>query len=499
MTPATVAPPPVERPAREALSGLEPWQLAELPEPPNPKGLGWFGALGPGVIILGAAIGSGEFLLGPATFLRYGMTLLCFAMIAIFFQTVFNMEAVRYTLATGEPAYTGFMRTSPHPTFWAWFYAALCFLQLGWPAWAATAAGAVFFLGAGELPTAADANTVYLIGVVAFLVCVVVLAIGRRIEHTLELLNWVLVATVLAALLVMAVVFVAPETWVRGLAGFAAFDTRTRTFHLFPSGADWFLIGAFVAYSGSGGIANITVSNWARDKGYGMGRLAGYIPCAVGGKKIHLAHCGFTFDPDADSLRRWRGWWRIVAMDQWGVFFWGAMVGMLLPALLYVTFLPEGTEIRGLGIAAALATAIETRVGAAAGLAVAFMAAWILVKTQLDNLEAMVRALTDILWTGSSRVRAWRGGDVRLVYYSALLAAVVWGMVALRLVQPVFLLQLGANIAAIVMMIASLHILYVNTKLLPVALRPPLWRRAALVAMSLFYGAFVTLWLGTLL
>jgi hypothetical protein len=213
---------------------------------------------------------------------------------------------------------------------------------------------------------------------------------------------------------------------------------------------------------------------------------------------VHLAHSGFSFRPDADAMRRWRGWWRIVAVDQWGVFFWGAVIGMLLPALLYITFLPSGTDIRGLGIAAALATAVEQRAGVGAGFAIAVMAAWILVKTQLDNLEAMVRALTDILWTGSPRVRAWRGGDVRYVYYAALASAVVWGMIALRLVQPVFLLQLGANIAAIVMVIASLHILYVNTTLLPAPLRPPLWRRATLVGMALFYGTFVVLWLGTL-
>jgi hypothetical protein len=41
--------------------------------------------------------------------------------------------------------------------------------------------------------------------------------------------------------------------------------------------------------------------------------------------------------------------------------------------------------------------------------------------------------------------------------------------------------------------IASLHLLYVNTRLLPVHVRPPMWRRAALVAMALFYGCFVTL------
>ena len=42
---------------------------------------------------------------------------------------------------------------------------------------------------------------------------------------------------------------------------------------------------------------------------------------------------------------------------------------------------------------------------------------------------------------------------------------------------------------------SSLHLLYINTRLLPPEIRPPLWRRAALVAMSLFYGAFVALWL----
>jgi hypothetical protein len=41
--------------------------------------------------------------------------------------------------------------------------------------------------------------------------------------------------------------------------------------------------------------------------------------------------------------------------------------------------------------------------------------------------------------------------------------------------------------------VASLHLLYVNTRFLPVALRPPMWRRFLLVAMSLFYGFFAVL------
>ena len=87
-----------------------------------------------------------------------------------------------------------------------------------------------------------------------------------------------------------------------------------------------------MGYSGAGGCANIVLSNWARDKGYGMGRRAGYIPAAVGGRKVRLAHSGFMFTPDAEAMRRWRGWWRIVRADQWGVFFAGALLGMILPS-----------------------------------------------------------------------------------------------------------------------------------------------------------------------
>ena len=70
---------------------------------------------------------------------------------------------------------------------------------------------------------------------------------------------------------------------------------------------------------------------------------------------------------------------------------------------------------------------------------------------------------------------------------------VVWGIIALKLAQPMMLLQIGANIAGVIFVIASLHLLYLNTRVLPEALRPPLWRRVALVGMALFYAFFVTL------
>ena len=482
----------------EARSGLKPFEKAELPAPPKPKGLSWIGVVGPGVIVLGASIGSGEFLLGPAAFVQYGLVLLWVTLVAAFLQTVLNTELMRWTIATGEPVVTGFMRTKPAAQFWAWFYAILYFLQVGWPGWAGAAAGAIFFLIFRDLAGPGQELTHYLIGVGTFALCVGILLFGKRIERTLELLNWILIAAIIGGFLILAAIFVAPETWMAAGAGLVGYDPSAGAFRFIPEGVDWFLIGAFAAYSGAGGVINLTLSNWARDKGYGMGERAGYIPAAVGGERTRLAPTGYTFDTDANAMTRWRGWWRIVRADQWGVYFVGAMLGMVLPAVLYVTFIEGGTDIRGLSVAAALANAMASQAGAIFGGVIAMMAVWVLFKTQLDILEGMTRAITDILWTGSRTVRRWRGGDVRFVYYTVLGVLAVWGVIALALAAPIFLLQLGANMAGVVFVISPLHLLYINTKFLPEAVRPPMWRRVALVAMSLFYGAFVTLWLGSL-
>ncbi|GIW52032.1 MAG: iron transporter [Gemmatimonadales bacterium] len=485
--------------APETRSGLDPWKSAELPVPPAPRGLAWIGTVGPGVIVLGASIGSGEFLLGPAAFVKYGLALLWVTTVAAFLQTVFNTELMRYTMATGEPIFTGFMRTRPNSTFWAWSYALLYFLQVGWPGWAGAAAGAIYFLASGELAGAEDSSAVYAIGVATFLACVGILLLGRRIERTLEILNWILVAAILGGFFLLALLLVAPGTWLAALAGLAGFDLESQSFVFLPEGADFFLIGAFAAYSGAGGVINLTLSNWARDKGYGMAQHAGYIPAAVGGRRVTLAHTGFRLAMTPQALERWRGWWRIVRADQWGVYFTGALLGMALPALLYVSFLPAGTDIRGLGIAAALAQAVGEHSGRLLAVGIAFLGAWILFKTQLDILDGTTRVVTDIIWTGSRRVRAREGIDVRAVYYGVLAAVVVWGVIAMRLTQPIVLLQLGANMAGIVFVIASLHLLYVNTRLLPEEIRPPLWRRIALVGTAFFYGSFVTLWLTSLI
>ena len=68
-----------------------------------------FRTIGPGAILLGTAIGGGEWLMGPIAVTKYGLSILSIAVIAIFLQAQLNLELVRYTIYTGEPVITGFI------------------------------------------------------------------------------------------------------------------------------------------------------------------------------------------------------------------------------------------------------------------------------------------------------------------------------------------------------------------------------------------------------
>ena len=84
---------------------LGPVPIKDLPEPlPLRK------VLGPGVILLATALGSGEYVLWPFITAHIGLTILWAAIVAIAIQFFINMEVERYTLATGETAITGFTR-----------------------------------------------------------------------------------------------------------------------------------------------------------------------------------------------------------------------------------------------------------------------------------------------------------------------------------------------------------------------------------------------------
>src|SRR5687768_521883 len=173
---------------------LPPWDVRELPPPPIFTARNALRTVGPGVIGLGIAIGSGEWLIGPAVILKHGAALLWITSAAVVLQVVLNQEMGRYTLYTGEPIVTGFMRTWPGPGFWGTTYALFGLAQYGWPGWALASATATTALLLGRMPGSADAPTVIAIGYGTFALCFLLTLSGRKVERTLEYAMWTMVA-----------------------------------------------------------------------------------------------------------------------------------------------------------------------------------------------------------------------------------------------------------------------------------------------------------------
>ncbi len=467
---------------------LPPWNIADLPQP-RPFGFrNALAVIGPGVIVLSTSIGTGEWLLGPANVVKYGFSVMWIVTLGIFFQLVLNLQFVRYTMYTGEPVVNGFMRTRPGPWFWGFVYIVLALCQVGWPAWAANSAPTIFATFAGHLPTAADAQTIQWIGIGTFLLCIVIVAFGGKVERMLEWVNWFMVVFILIFLVVVNILFVKPGVWWEAIIGHFAFTADGR-FMPIPPGADWILLGAFAGFAGNGGIGNVWTSNYIRDKGFAMGSVVGYIPSAFGGKVVKVSPVGSVFPTTTENMSRWRVWMKYLHVDQTVVWAGGCVLGMFLNVTLARALIPPGTNMEGLGAGAiqaqALADAAGTRVLWFMTLLNGF---WILFGSQLTIVDGFVRLSTDILWTGSARVRAWARDDIRRVYYTLLVVFALWGCAAINLTRPFILVKIAANAAGFILVVAGIHILFLR-RMIPREVRGSPWQ-AALIVLSVVFSAF---------
>ena len=460
---------------------LPPWGVADLPAPPAFSGRNLFKVIGPGAIMAATSIGGGEWLVGPAAAVKYSSAIFLIATIGIILQVTFNLEAIRYTVYTGEPIFGGFMRLRPGPKFWAAVYSVLGFFQLGWPALAGSAAATLLGAWLGRMPGAPDAVTQSWVAICLIVVIVLILSFGGTIERMLEYFAWTMLGLVFVFLIIVNIAFVPAAHWWQTFTGFFRLDGLTDPI-------DWALLGALAGTAGSGGMGNLTVTNWVRDKGFGMGALVGAIPSAVGGHAITLSHVGTVFPATAENLGRWREWMRYVHADQlwvWGLF---CFLGMFLNVNLATAIIPHGTDLQGLAAGAYQAEYLS-KIWTGFWFLTLFNGFWILFKTQLGNTDILVRAVTDATWMASDRARRSKWG-IRSIYYGVLVAFSVWGIFALRSASPFVLFKIVANMAGVIMVIAGIQILVVNRRFLPRALRPSLIREAGLVACVGFYAFF---------
>jgi len=477
------------------------WERGTLPAPVP---FGWknvLQALGPGVIMLGGSIGTGEWLLGPKVTVQFGGQLLFIATLAIMFQSFLNVEVIRYALATGEPVFTGFLRTKGGPRLWSAVYLLLD-IGMFFPAFAGALAQLLVagWLGEGNGARMHEAwvpGTVMAVGITVTLITFVLTLFGGKIYNALLAAMTVKVVWVLLFMLFVNLVLVGWDVWARILRGFFfPFDGGGLMVPANLQLKDWAAIAGFAAFAGAGGLANATLSNYAREKGWGMGAHVGSIPSAIGGTQLPLSPLGCVFKPTAEAMRRWKMWWQHIYFDQYAVWAVGCFAGVILPAAmsLKVVQIPPGGSVKDWEIATMQAQGIAStfpQYGQLFWWLTLFTGFLIIWFTQLQALDHLTRRWTDILWTGSAKAREKSGGVQRIYYglafaYMLINIGVLVGNTLMGS-NPIQIVILVAVTGGFATAISALHTFYVNRRFLPPALRPPWWREAGLLGCGVFY------------
>ena len=466
-----------------------PLAVEDLPEPEQVFGVSKIGprelfmyALGPSLIALGISIGSGEWLLGPLAVGEFGFVGVGWViLISAVLQTFYNVEISRYVLATGEAPVVGWGRVPPGYLLWAplsVFVIIFAFIAGGW---AASAGQGLYALVHGEIaPSGAEEPRIWAI---ALLVLVFLLTLfAKRISRSLELVNWVMVGTILVGLLLIDLFIVPFDLWWEGIRGF--FTPAAP-----PAGITATQLGGLAGFTALASGLNWYVMGHYRDKGYGMGYRTGYLG-GLRAEERALRDNGTTFTDDAANAARWKRWYRLLLADQWGVFFIGAMLGMLLPTIL----MAHAVELTGeQPTTATVPTFVASALGAEYGRGMfsitLLIGVLILFSTQLGIFEAMVRVTTDASHANSPRLRRLIEGDPRRFYFPFMFILLVAISIILHLALPVNLVQWSANMSNLGALIFPFLLIYLNSRL-PRTARPKWWHTVLLLVNVVFFGFF---------
>ncbi|MGK5554434.1 Nramp family divalent metal transporter [Actinomadura kijaniata] len=430
--------------------------------------------VGPGIVAVGIGLAAGEIILWPYLTSIGGLGLLWLALVALVMQFVINMEIERYTLATGQTAVAGFSR------WWKGWGVLICLagaFQYAWPGWATGGSTVFTYLVGGGDPVR--------ISVAALVVIGLLLTFSRVIYRTVELVEMVKVALTLFFLVVAAVFVISLSTWGEGAQ-------RTVTgFGRIPEGITFTMILSGLGAAGAGGVHNLVLGNWIRDKRYGMGAHVPRLVSPITGREEASGGDRYGFPETADNLARWRVWWRRANIEHLATFVAVCAVTIGVMSLLaYETLFgrddlesdPSFLRLQGDVFAAGVGEWLRILF-----FAIAAVSLW---ATAMGLLDVIGRVASDFLRRGCLADSA-RWTEPRL-YLAVVWTEIVLGSIILLsgFDQPLGLLTVSTCAASVVTLLYSILLIRLNTRDLPRAVRIRGVRLATMVVAIAFYGFF---------
>jgi hypothetical protein len=446
--------------------------LKELPEAPTRT----WGIIGPGLVSSGVGLASGEFILWPFIASQVGLVFLWGAVFGVVIQWFLNLEIERYTLATGETALTGFSRMWKH---WGLVFVVFILFANAWPGWATSSATLVTYMTGGSV-TAITVAMLVATGAILTLAPVVYTALERLI--TVKVIA-------IGGFFLLALAFaLTSDSW-------AALPSAVTHAGRVPNLEFALMMGA-IAFAGAGGGQNLCQSNWIRDKGFGMGRHIQRLVSPVTGKEEAASTArACVFALTAESLGRWKRWWRFANVEQALTFVLVTVLTIVLTSMLaHSTLFGRPGLPNTIDFLRVEGEVLTSAVGGWFGRLFWIIGAYSLFAATVGIIDYTARLAADVLkWT---YLRESKLSESRLYFF------VVWALVAsgssivlLGVRQPLVLLVISACTGGLMMFVYSILLVVMNRRSLPDVLKTPVWRAVVLAFSALFFGylSFLTI------
>lgn len=439
--------------------------LQSLPRHGMPKFPGWWAALGPGVVWMALAQGSGELIWWPYMVAKYGLTFLWLLVPACLLQYPLNLEIGRYTLLTGESIFHGFIRLHRGFGIFLWLLMTVSFLWFGafasaggtamaelthWPSgW--TQRGQSLFWGYASIG-------IFLAAILASGV------VYTLIERFMKLVAVVTVVGLLSACMQTEVLATLPK-FAQGLLG--PVEAMPRPWE----SADASKLLTAITFAGLGGFWILFYSYWLRDKGAGMAGMVGRIT-GLGGSEEAVLSDGFLPENDQTSADHWKTWRRFLSVDILVGIIGNLLTTLMTCLLAYALLFPKGLLPQEYELAVVQSQFFAVSWGEIGRLLFLVVAAAFLTDTWLATADAVSRIQTDIVQTLFPKTRLW---PARRWYYLFLGLLTIVTSFTMQLDAPGPLILTSAIIGFIGTIIFPVALYRLNHCLLPPHL--PEWAR----------------------
>jgi hypothetical protein len=447
------------------------FEVKELHQPPH-----WTKALGVGVVVMGLAIGTGELILWPHLITKFGPQLLWAAVMGITFQYFINQEVARHALATGESFFTSSSRVFK---WFAPFWLLSSVLLYIWPGWA-SAIGTILMtlFGFGN----------YIGWALASLALVLILIFSGRTAYSLLEKSLKIIIPIFIVLLLinsfLTLSFLNIKEIIFGIFSFG----------YVPKGINLSVLVGAIVFAGAGGLLNVCVSLWYRDKQAGMGKHVGRIMNPVTGKIEAVSFKGYVFEITEKNILIWKKWMRFIRVDQ-GIIFWllGLITLVLLSINAYAVLKPAGIVPEGLNVAVAQAHIFGQHWGIWGANSFLIMSFLMLFSVMWAIIDAFARIVSDILYVNSHTgpfkkyLNFIENISISHLYYGLVVVIVFASALLLPLEQPLTLLTISAVLGGVVMAIYTPVIIYLNNFKLPKPLRPNWFTNIMMTFAAIFY------------